>query len=166
MSLTFETHMLGSTSQDKVLRLQDSEIKLLELIRDCIQARVHGDKEYARLLSLSCAKAARHEPLVQTPLHEVRLITRCSVSTCINKRWKCRQVVECHLSNTMLVYETLPMKSLWNSEGRATVLHDLLTKNIGNKILNCECGMSFSYGLHHHWHHCCHISYHKKLLSY
>ena len=64
--------MCGSTSQDAVLKLQDSEIRLLELIRDCIQARVQSDKLYAKQLSESCSKAQRHEALVPTPLQEVR----------------------------------------------------------------------------------------------
>ncbi|XP_067942710.1 tyrosine-protein kinase Fer-like isoform X2 [Watersipora subatra] len=69
--MSFEKNMLGTSSQDMVFRLQDSEIKLLEMIKDCIQARVNSDKEYARQLSLSCTKAQRHTPLVRTPLSEV-----------------------------------------------------------------------------------------------
>ena len=70
-AMSFDTYMLGSSSQEAVLKLQESEIKVLELIRDCVQARVHSDKEYARLLAQSCQKAARFEPIVKTPLTEV-----------------------------------------------------------------------------------------------
>ena len=65
--------MLGTSSREQVFHLQDSEIKLYELIRDCIQARVHSDREYARLLSQSCVKAHRYDPLVRTPLNEVNI---------------------------------------------------------------------------------------------
>ncbi|KAF6027520.1 hypothetical protein EB796_014186 [Bugula neritina] len=71
---TFEKCMMGSSAQDHVLRLQDTEIKLLEMVRDCIQARVQSDKEYARLLSQSCVKAHKHEHLIKTPFSQVRLV--------------------------------------------------------------------------------------------
>ncbi|KAL3885378.1 hypothetical protein ACJMK2_025448 [Sinanodonta woodiana] len=46
----FGTDLQGRTSHDALLRIQDTEIKLLETMKSCLQKKIDGDKKYAQSL--------------------------------------------------------------------------------------------------------------------
>lgn len=69
--VSFETCMIGPSSQEHVLKLHESEIHFLEHIKSCVTARANADKEYSKTISSIAARAQRFEPVFKTPIIEV-----------------------------------------------------------------------------------------------
>lgn len=64
--MEFSSNLQGQASHEALLNRQDAEIKLLDVMRKCIAAKIKSDKEYASnisSLSLQGKKFERSEEL-------------------------------------------------------------------------------------------------------
>lgn len=72
--MTFDQKMLSSAGQEAVLRLQSSEIRVLQEMQSYLTRRINVDKHYSRSLSDLVNNALRFKPDIKTPMFEVRPI--------------------------------------------------------------------------------------------
>nr|CAB3245778.1 tyrosine-protein kinase Fer [Phallusia mammillata] len=67
---TFSSMLLGKPSHDGLIKLQDYEIKLLEVMKKTISMRIKCDKEYANSITQVALQGAKIEaPMYNSPLH-------------------------------------------------------------------------------------------------
>lgn len=72
--MEFPSKLQGQASHEALLNRQDAEIKLLDIMRKCIAAKIKSDKEYASSiasLSVQGKKVERSEELCGSVIVQV-----------------------------------------------------------------------------------------------
>lgn len=72
----FGTDFQGRESHDALLHIQDTEIKLLENMRACLQKRIEGDRKYLHSLTSFVQLAMRME---ETEYHSYCTIFKVNI---------------------------------------------------------------------------------------
>ena len=69
----FSTELQGQASHEALLRLQETEIQLLEVVKRCVVQRVKCDRDYASAISAMLVTAHKFDNAeFETPTFQVR----------------------------------------------------------------------------------------------
>ena len=115
----FGADLQGRTSHEALLRLQDTEIRLLENMKKCMTHRIKADRDYTTALGQMVQIAKKFENNeFQSPVFQVRIFLCCLLTLFIHSKLLGRPSASCfYIMNSMKLFIPLHIIS-WKKDSK------------------------------------------------